>query len=78
MQLLRLDHIQLGVRNLQATLAFYRDVLGFRVTWSGAWARDGDWVHAGRRLRALFADYERSALGQEIDRISSKNIRNDA
>ena len=45
MRLTRLDHLQFCVRDLPTTIAFYRDLLGFQVTWSGRWSSGGDWVH---------------------------------
>ena len=46
MNLTRLDHIQFKTNDLNAATAYYRDVLGFKITWSGIWAGSGKgWVH---------------------------------
>jgi len=50
----RIDHVNLVVRDLDAMTAFYRDVLGFRVTKQVTIS--GDWIAAVVGLEDVLAD----------------------
>src|SRR5687767_11289059 len=50
----QIDHVNLVVRNLETMTAFYRDVLGFRVTKQVTIS--GEWVDAVVGLKDVTAD----------------------
>lgn len=44
---MHLEHVNLTVSDLDRSLAFYRDLLGFRVRWEGRTSEDKPAAHVG-------------------------------
>lgn len=42
-----LEHANMNVRNLTASLAFYERVLGWRIRWEGLTSQGKRWIHLG-------------------------------
>lgn len=51
---MQVDHINLVVKDLEASVAFYRDVLGFQVTMRAR--LEGEWIETIAGLKGIEAD----------------------
>lgn len=68
-----IDHINIVVRDLDANVRFYRDVLGFKVTMEAL--LEGEWIEAIVGLRGVRANcvYLQPASGPRIELLCYEN-----